>query len=273
VTGSLDPATGSLGSVGGVRDNACMPYLDDDGTPLRTIRLTQAPADGRFFQLDRRIGFQEHDGGDIVWAPAHIPSVDPQPGNRTDLASVPWVFWSFIGSFGRQSAPALVHDHRCELALALPRAAALAQRFEDDRVFRVGLRQQRVPLLRSWLMWAFVSVERYFRHASMRFTLLVLQSALGVLAIIAAVVLGIVVSPLWVALALAPAAVSPLWGREAKLLVWLAYAGALLTPLIVPQLLAVGIFRLIELLVRETIDRPFVDPHPGPVITPFRLDP
>lgn len=262
-----------MGGVGGRGQNGGMPYLDDDGGPLRVIPITQAPADGRFFQLNRRIGFQEHVGAPIYWAPPHIPSDDPQPGNRTDLASVPWIFWSFIGSFGRQSAPAIVHDHRCELALALPRDQALEQRFEDDRVFRVGLRQQKMPLFRSWLMWAFVSVERYFRHAPGRFTMLVIQAAIGIAMIVAAVILGIVAHPLWLLLALAPAVAALLWGRERRLMVWLSYSGALLAPVIAVQFAAVGVFRLIELVVRETIDRPFVDHEPGPVITPLRFDP
>ncbi len=143
-----------------------MPFLDENGGPLRVIQLTQAPADGHYFQLRRPIGFREEAGQEVLWAPAHTPTDDPVAGNRTDLASVPWPLWGFIASYGRQSAPAILHDHqrtettRMRQANLMSRADALAQAAEDDRIFRVGLRQQKVPLLRAWLMWAFVSVER-----------------------------------------------------------------------------------------------------------------
>lgn len=251
-----------------------MPCVDDDGTPLQRIRLTQIPPTGRLFQLERRIGFQEHSpDGPIVWAPAHDPHGPAAPGNSTDLASVPGVLWSFVGSYGRQSAPAIVHDHRSALALRRPVEEALAQRFEDDRQFRVGLRQQRVPLLRAWLMWAVVSVERYVRHRPGVAALMITQSVLGVLAIWAATI-GTVTpvfgrpDPAWLTLAIAPAVAAVFWREERRLLVWLPAAAALLGPLLIVQLAAVGIFRLIELIVRETVDRPFIDDSPGPIIAP-----
>ena len=252
-----------------------MPYLDDDEQPLQRIDLAQIPPTGRRFRLERRIGFQEHaPDGPVVWAPA---SDEGRDGDRaegwTDLASVPGVLWSFIGSYGRQSAPAVVHDHRALLALGLPADQALEQRFEDDRQFRVGLRQQRVPLLRAWLMWAVVSVERYVRHAPGIAAVLIGQSVLGVLGVWVATI-GLVTpvlgapTPGWLGLAMAPAVLAVCWREERRLLVWLPYAGALLGPLLLVQLAAVGAFRLLELLVRETIDRPFIDDSPGPVGPP-----
>ncbi|HXH34082.1 MAG TPA: DUF1353 domain-containing protein [Plantibacter sp.] len=250
-----------------------MPYVDDDGSPLRSIRLTQIPPTGRLFHLDRRIGFQEHTpDGPVVWAPSHDPREPAVPGNSTDLASVPGVLWSFVGSYGRQSAPAIVHDHRSALAFTRPTEEALVQRYEDDRQFRVGLRQQRVPLLRAWLMWAVVSVDRYVRHRPAVAALMVAQSVLGVLAIWAATI-GTVTpvfgrpDPAWLALAITPAVAAVFWREERRLLIWLPAAGALLGPLLIVQLAAVGAFRLIELIVRETIDRPFIDDAPGPIIT------
>lgn len=256
-----------------------MPYLDDDEQPLERIDLAQIPPTGRRFRLERRIGFQEHGpDGPIVWAPAATGGLDDgRTGGWTDLASVPGVLWSFIGAYGRQSAPAVVHDHRALLARGLPQDQALEQRFEDDRQFRVGLRQQRVPLLRAWVMWAVVSVERYLRHRPAVAALMIAQAALGVLAIwVATIALS---TPLpdgddpawtgaWIALAVAPGAAAVLWREERRLLVWLAYAGALLGPLLIAQLVVVGVFRLLELLVRETIDRPFLDDSPGPVASP-----
>jgi hypothetical protein len=250
-----------------------MPFVDENGAPLRVIRLTQAPQDGHYFQLRSAIGFREHEGGDeennpTYWAPPHLPSDDPGPDERTDLASVPWLFWSFIASYGRQSAPAIIHDHRGLLARGLNHADALRQREEDDRLFRVGLRQQHVPLLRSWLMWAFVSVGRFWEDAGGLFVLLVLQSLLGIAAIIFAVIAAFS-QPLWLLLVLAPAVPALLWGRQARLMIWLAYGGALVAPLVLLQLCAVLPFWLLEVLVRELIDRPFVDREASRQAGPF----
>jgi hypothetical protein len=250
-----------------------MPYLDEHGLPLRVIPLTQAPQDGHYFQLARPIGFREYEGAEAAsnptyWAPAHVPSDDPEEGNRTDLASVPWPFWSFIASYGRQTAPAIIHDHRGEVANTLDHADALRQREEDDRIFRVGLRQQHAPLLRAWLMWAFVSVGRYWDHARIRCVLLALQSLLGIAAIILSVILAFS-SPLWLLLALVPAAASVAWGRQTVLLLWLSYASALIAPLVVLQLCALAPFWVAEVLVRELIDRPFIDSGAETRVGPF----
>lgn len=245
-----------------------MPFVDQAGQPLRTIHLAQTPADGRYFQLERPIGFQEHPGDDIIWAPAHIPDDRPPHGNRTDLASVPWVLWNFVASYGRQTAPALVHDHRSQLATTLAQADALAQRFEDDRVFRVGLRQQKVPLLRAWLMWAFVCLERYWRHAKPRFFLILAQLVVGVVVVYSAIIGGLG-QPLLLLLIAVPAVAALVWRREAPLMVWTTYAGAFLTPLLALQLCLLVPYWLAELFARELIDRPFIDPEPGPIAVPF----
>jgi hypothetical protein len=251
-----------------------MPFLDAEGGPLRVIPLSQAPDDGHYFQLTAAIGFREHDAPEdaatnpTYWAPAHRPSDDPGPADRTDLASVPWVFWSFIASYGRQSAPAILHDHQTEAALALPRAAALLQRREDDRLFRVGLRQQKVPLLRAWLMWTFVAFERFLSHARARFALMLVEGVLGVALLYFAVIAGIG-HPLWLLLLPVPAAVSLLWRRDAPILIWGSYGVAVLAPLMVLQLAALVPFWLLETLVRELVDRPFFDHAPSTQLGPF----
>ena len=251
-----------------------MPYFDAEGVPLRVIELNQAPDDGHYFQLMRAIGFREHPGPEnaetnpTYWAPAHRPSDNPGPGNRTDLASVPWVFWSFIASYGRQSAPAILHDHQSDLARAMPAAEALSSRRDDDRLFRVGLRQQKVPLLRAWLMWAVVSYWRYLAHAPLRFAVMMIQTALGAAAVYLAVIFGIG-HPLWLLLLLSPAVVSLAWHSEARLLVWGSYGLAVLLPLMALQTLALISYWVLEVVVRELIDRPFVDHHPDTQLGPF----
>ena len=245
-----------------------MGFVDESGDPLRVIPLTQAPADGRYFQLVRRIGFRESDRGEIYWAPAHVPAVDPQDGNRTDLASVPSMLWSFIASYGRQSAPAIIHDHRSDLASRLGGAGGAVQRREDDRILRVGLRQQKVPLLRAWLMWTFVSVQRFQQFHRRAFVLLIAQTILGVALSYLAVVLAFG-TPLWLLTLVVPAAAALFWRRDAALVVWLSYGLAVLAPLLVLQFCAIAPFRLLEFLARELIDRPFLDRTPGPVYGPF----
>jgi Protein of unknown function (DUF1353) len=245
-----------------------MPFLDENGGPLRVIPLRQAPATGPYFQLTERIGFREHPTSKTYWVPAHLPDDNPQRGNRTDLATIPWSVRAFVASYGRQSAPAIMHDHQRSLTARLPPADALARAEEDDRLFRVGLRQQKVPLLRAWLMWGFVSLERHLLYAPRRAALLVMQTVIAAAVIYTAIVLAFV-SPLWLLALVVPAIAGLAWGRGWILLLWLSYGFALLAPLLLLQLCSIAPYRLAEFLVRETIDRPFIDPEPGPVVVPF----
>lgn len=245
-----------------------MPFLNESGDPLVAIPLTQVPATKRYFQLNRPIGFRENDSSETYWVPAHIPDDDPGSNNRTDLASVPVVFRGFIASYGRQSAPAIMHDHRRDVTGRLGAADALAQAEEDDRVFRVGLRQQKVPLLRAWLMWAFVSVERNWLYARLRAVLLVAQALLAVAVVYGSIVLALG-SPLWLFGIAIPAVAALAWGRRYVLMLWLSYGFSLMAPLVLLQLCALAPYWLAELLVREAIDRPFLDHDPGPVAVPF----
>ena len=136
-----------------------MPFLTDDGRPLDELLLAQRPADGYRFEVRDGFVYDDPVGGRQYRVPAKaVPtSGPPSPlGARehgvTDLASVPMWLWSFIASYGRQSAPAVLHDERSRDAAELddPRTAR-EQRVEDDRVFRTALREQRVPLLRARL--------------------------------------------------------------------------------------------------------------------------
>jgi hypothetical protein len=245
-----------------------MPFIDEGGAPLKVIPLTQAPATGPYFQLNRPIGFREHEDSEILWIPAHVPAENPEPGNRTDLATVPLLFRSFVASYGRQSAPAIMHDYQRGLTSRPESSDQLSRAEADDRLFRVGLRHQKVPLLRAWLMWTVVSVERYWLYARIRALLLVLQAGLGVAVIYSAVVLAFA-SPLWL-LGVAPPALAALaWGRHYVLMLWFTYGSALVLPFLLLQICALAPYRLVELLVRETIDRPFLDHHPGPVVVPY----
>lgn len=235
-----------------------MPFVDTDRAPLRSIELGQVPITAPTFQLRSRIGYYEPRAGgvpgesEITWARAHEPSARPSRAERTDLASVPAVFWSLIASYGRQTAPAVLHDGeswriRAEVAdgtLAQP--AALAQRERVDRLFRLGLRELGVAPLRAWIMWTVVSFERHWWHARARFFALIVLAGVGIGSIVAASIGVAAGSPGWAVLALAPLVTSAVGGRRWRLLIWASYLGALLLPIVILQVAAFLPFLLLE---------------------------
>ncbi|MFE5670991.1 DUF1353 domain-containing protein [Agromyces sp. NPDC056523] len=225
-----------------------MPFERDDGIPLDEILLAQRPADVDRFEVRAAIVYVDPLTGRRYRAPA--AGEQPPPHGVTDLASVPSALWGLIASYGRQSAPAILHDERSRVAAELPdRGAALAQRREDDRVFHTALREQGVPRLRARLMWAWVSADREFRHGGALGWLLLGQVAVGILVIVAAVVLAIVAGPWWLALAIAPAVAALPWWRMAPLVLALTYSLAAFGPLIVALLAAIAVFRVVEAIV------------------------
>lgn len=236
-----------------------MPFRTDDGRPLDELLLAQRPADGYRFDVRAPFDYEDPVSGRRYHVPARpAGSPEPPPGEReprvhgvTDLASVPMWLWSFIASYGRQSAPAILHDERSVVAAELgDRRAALAQRREDDRVFRTALREQRVPLLRSWIMWAWVAADREREFGGVAGTLLFVQVVVGAL-----VVLGASVAAFWqpwwlVALPVVALAALPWAGAGlAPLVLMLTLSSAVLAPLIALHLVSVAPFRLIEAVV------------------------
>jgi len=217
-----------------------MPFEQDDGVPLDELVLAQRPADGELFALRQPFGYLDPVSGVRYRVPAS--------GWRTDLASVPHPLWSLVASYGRQSAPAVLHDHRSLVAAqrALDdRPGALAQRREDDRVFRTALREQRVPVLRTWLMWAWVAADREREFGGVRGRLFVTQAVLAPLALLVAIVL-VWWSPAWLLAAVLPLLAALAWGRLAGLQLLLTISGAVLGPVVVAHLLPLALFRLIE---------------------------
>ena len=237
-----------------------MPFVDSGGRPLRTIELGQVPVTAPTFQLRQRIGYFEAGtaGEPITWAEAHTPSVEPKPGNRTDLASVPLIFWSLIASYGRQSAPAVVHDSECWRVreLALPAVVALTERERVDRAFRLGLRELGVAPFRAWLMWTFVSFERYQKHSLARFALLLALGILGIALVVLGSVIAVSGNPAAAALVVVPLATSAIAGRQWRLLVWASYAGALMLPVAVLQVAAYLPYLAIENIIWVIVDLP-----------------
>lgn len=217
-----------------------MPFLTDDGRPLDELLLAERPADG--YRFDLRAGFAYED-------PVSGRRYPVRRGRVTDLASVPMSLWGFIASYGRQSAPAVLHDDRSVVAAELgDRRAALALRREDDRVFRTALREQGVPLLRAWLMWGWVAADREREFGGAAGAVFMVQAVVGAL-----VVVGASVAAFWqpavLVLALLPALAALLWRGLAPLMLLLNYSSAVLAPLIALHLVALAPFRIIEAIV------------------------
>lgn len=217
-----------------------MPFRTDDGRPLDELLLAERPADGYRFEL--RAGFVYED-------PVSGRRYQVRPGRVTDLASVPMSLWGFIASYGRQSAPAVLHDDRSVVAAELgDRRAALALRREDDRVFRTALREQGVPLLRAWLMWGWVAADREREFGGAAGAVFMVQAVVGAL-----VVVGASVAAFWqpalLVLAILPALAALTWRGLAPLMLLLNYSSAVLAPLIVLHFVALAPFRVIEAIV------------------------
>ncbi|MDJ0335467.1 DUF1353 domain-containing protein [Salinibacterium sp. G-O1] len=247
-----------------------MPFIDSAGGLLRTVELGQVPLYAPTFQLRERIGYYEAGISPevVTWAEAHVPDLQPEPGNRTDLASVPVIFWSLIASYGRQTAPAIVHDSECWRIrqLDVPEVEALAERERVDRLFRLGLRELGVAPFRAWLMWTFVSFERYQKHSIARLIGMLALGILGIALVVVGTVLALTGTPAAAALIALPLATSAVTGRHWALLVWASYAGALMLPVAVLQLAAYLPYFAIENLVWAIIDLP---KHKGsPVVGP-----
>lgn len=90
--------------------------------------------------------------------------VPPDTGGRTDLASVPSLFWWLIASYGNHTRAVLLHD-----ALYAEDGGPAVPRRTADRLFLTALREpgpRRAGAFRHWLMWAAVSA-----FGTMRFEL------------------------------------------------------------------------------------------------------
>ena len=254
-----------------------MPFRTDDGRPLGELLLAQRPADGYRFEVRAGFVYDDPVSGRRYAVPARAPGApvpdpdtpEPPVHGVTDLASVPMWMWSFIASYGRQSAPAILHDERSIVADELgDRRAALVQRREDDRVFRTALREQRVPVLRTWVMWAWVAADRERQFGGPAGLLLLVQAILGAIVVFGASVAAFW-NPWWL-LALPAAALAALpWAAVglATLLLVLTGSLAVLGPLLAVHLAVLVPFRLVEAIVEvlaggdpRSVIRPTVAP-------------
>ncbi|MFE6965567.1 DUF1353 domain-containing protein [Agromyces sp. NPDC057679] len=219
-----------------------MPFHTDDGDRLAELGLAQRPADAPSFELTEAFVYLDPETGRRY----RVPARGEASAAPTDLASVPTPLWGLIASYGRQSAPAVLHDARSREAAALgDRRAALVQRREDDRVFRTALREQGVPRLRARLMWAWVSADREREFGGVAGWLVIVQSAIGALVLVGALIAAFA-NPMWLVSWPLVGLASLVRGRLAPLVATLTFSLALLGPLVLVQLAALVPFRLVE---------------------------
>ncbi|MEP6842197.1 MAG: DUF1353 domain-containing protein [Pseudolysinimonas sp.] len=246
-----------------------MPFIDKTGAPLDGVHLLYRPTEGdlRLFQLEHGFAWIDPRDGSRTEIRAHDvtrPATDPH--NATDLASVPAFLWGLVASYGHQTLPAILHDALSDRADEAPAPRQIAVRRAADDAFRVALRESGVTTLRATTMWAAVSIQRYLRFRLPLGVLLVAQVALGALAVITAVVLGVLGHPLLLLIGLAPAALALPWGRTAPLVIASSYLVALYSPLIISAALSSAIEYLIALVVFLLSGLRGAPPHPGPTL-------
>jgi hypothetical protein len=251
-----------------------MPFYQDASAiePLTGIHLVQRTK--RNFQLAEPIYYQADGTSEVVRIQAHDLSAGLE-NNSTDLASVPTWMWGLIASYGRQTAPALLHDQRMAMCAQLPPKEALRLRRLYDEEFRRALLDTGVAALRARLMWAAVSIQAYLEHARTRGRLLTASVAAGALAlIVAAGLLMAGAGPVPLAAAvLLTAVLCALWIRDWAVVAVLVPAFALFSPV-----LAAAVAGGLLLWLCETAwwaaSRPFAKyPGPPPVVGPLARTP
>jgi hypothetical protein len=112
-----------------------------------TVELTQISRN--VFRLRKGFAYVDSDGERY--------EITPEGVGDTDLASVPWILWWFVASYGRHTRPALLHDQLVDQI----------ERHKADTVFRHALKEVGIGWVHRWLVWAAVSLETTFRTAGM----------------------------------------------------------------------------------------------------------
>ncbi|MEV7647382.1 DUF1353 domain-containing protein [Arthrobacter sp. NPDC089319] len=251
-----------------------MPFYQDAAAtePLTAIHLVQRTK--RCFQLVQPIYYRADPASAVIRIAAHDLSAGLK-NNSTDLASVPTWMWGLIASYGRQTAPALLHDQRMATCAELPPNEALRRRRGYDEEFRRALLDTGVAALRARLMWAGVSVQAYLEHSRGRGLLLAVSIGVAALALIAGIWLaaaGAGQLPLAGAVLLT-AVLSLAWTRDWPVVAVLVPAFALFSPVFA----AAAAGSLLLWLCESgwwAVSKPFTQhPGPPPVIGPLTSTP
>ncbi|MEO6943323.1 MAG: DUF1353 domain-containing protein [Lacisediminihabitans sp.] len=250
-----------------------MPFYDEQGGPLDRIFLVQRSP--RHFQLLRPISFLEAGRPEAqrVNIPAHDPDRPAVGDNQTDLASVPPFLWGLVASYGRQTAPALLHDHLSDEARHGDPATRIARRRVADRLFGVALLDSGISILRMLIMRSFVSVQKYLEFRRWQAYAMVGHALLGMAFVYAVIgtVMGYwaasVGSSLWMLLLLlVPAATMLAWWRDTVTMIVIVYTGAVFAPFILSAALAELVLLLAEGIVWLVGGRRGPVPVIGPTI-------
>ena len=251
-----------------------MPFYQDAAAtePLAAIHLVQRTK--RCFQLAQPIYYQADPASAVVRIAAHDLSAGLK-NNSTDLASVPTWMWGLIASYGRQTAPALLHDLRMATCAELPPEEALRRRRIYDEEFRRALLDTGVAALRARLMWAGVSVQAYLEHSRGRGLLLAASVGVAALALIAAIWLaatGAGQLPLAGAVLLT-AVLCLAWTRDWPVVAVMVPAFALFSPVLAAAAAGSLLLWLCE-AGWWAVTKPFTKhPNPPPVVGPLTRTP
>jgi hypothetical protein len=246
------------------------PFSGAEGAQPGRFVLRQVDDDT--FAVDEPISFTRPDGMRGGVGPAIV--LRPEWLQRTDLASIPGYLGWFARRHGRHTPAALLHD------VLIPDRSGWPQDFPEDwqlapdqadLLFRELLIACGVPLVRSYVMWAGVTVRtRLTRRPWGRIGLFAwFGAALGGTALLA---YGLVTLTWWLAAValFAPVPAALLWGRQymagftAGYAFWLVVAGSL------PAFLSYKVYEAIEWVVwrfrrMRPANRPVVDELPPPV--------
>ncbi|NKX49206.1 DUF1353 domain-containing protein [Arthrobacter deserti] len=247
-----------------------MPFYQDAAAtqPLEATPLVQRPR--RLSQLAAPIYYRRRGGAGVVTIRAHDLTRGPE-GNSSDLASVPTFMRGLVASYGRQSAPALLHDQRMAEGSRLPPPAGLLQRRIFGEGFRQALLETDVAQLRARLMWAAVSAENYWSHTRIRGKLMAASIAAGGLGLAAGLVFLLGAgNPAPAAASLLLAAVlSAAWARDWAVIAVLSGAVGLLGPVLLANLAGQLLLWLCEslwwLAAAAFFGRSAPPPAPGPL--------
>lgn len=113
-----------------------------------------------------------------------VPKHESPPDSGTDLASVPSPLWGLIASYGRQTQPALLHDHMCVEARKIGDLSAKTKfRRDADWLFWQALRDQGVGPVERSLMWAAVRFQGLLEFEKAWLLAYVMVAATGVLVV------------------------------------------------------------------------------------------
>lgn len=232
--------------------------IDGDEAPQPVLRQVGPKA----FQLVEPFRYVHPSGPpDGYVVPAHDPDRGPQGGNASDLASVPPLLWWLIASYGQHTLAALLHDH-------LVGRPDLVDRVEADRLFRDGMGDLGVALVRRWVMWAVVCIATLFTR-SLPAGLLLVAHVVAIVGLMLAALLGLSGPVAWMGTVALAAVV--MWGWRWRVVLITAAGAVVIAPATMTVWITVAVNFAIEVLGWgvERLRRPGV-PFPRPV--PYRTD-